>query len=91
MRSQSREPTPTPTANATRRAVVIASLPLRMPSVYAGSWIVIAEPKNQNHDMPRIDRKTLRSSLANPTMCQVSVQAFQLIFRSGSTGLVEGI
>ena len=58
--------------------------------VESGNCMVIAEPKNQNQDMPRIDRKTLRFSLAKPTMCQVSVQAFQLITSSGSTALVAG-
>ncbi len=90
MRSHSSEPMPTPTANAASKRVVIASLPFRISSVYAGIWIVIAEPKNQNHEMPRIDRNTLRSARANRTMRQVSCQAFQLMVKPGSTACVRG-
>ena len=82
---------PTPMAKAESMTVVICSLPLRMSSVYAGTCNVIAEPKNQNHEMPSIERNTLRLRRANPTMRQVSVHAFQFILRAGSTGCVAGI
>ena len=91
IRSQSSEPMPTPTANAASKAVVISSLPFRISSVYAGICSVMAEPKNQNQEMPSIDRKTLCFSRANLTIRQVSVQTFQLTVSAGSAALVIGI
>ena len=50
--------------SATSSSVVMASLPFRISSAYAGICSVMAEPMNQNQEIPSIDRNTLFFSLA---------------------------
>ena len=78
-------------AKATSSNVATSLLLCKMSFVYAGTCNVIAEPKNQNQEIPKIDRNTLFFRRAKPTIRQVSVQTFQLIFRSGSLARVLGI
>ena len=61
-----------------------------MTIIYMDKDMRLAEPKNQNQEIPSIAINTLFSSRANLTMFQVSCQALKLILRLGSAASVMG-
>src|SRR5688572_7673281 len=49
-----------------------------------GNCVTKVAPKYQNHEIPRIDRNTVRFSRRKRKLRQVSVTGFQLILSEGS-------
>ena len=77
-RSVSSAPTPMPIENAASRNVTTASLPPSTSRAKGAKLVRKIEPKNHNHEIPRIELKTVRSWCAIFRLAHVSEKAFQL-------------
>src|SRR5690606_21578036 len=75
---------------ASRRVTVCSSHPNRY-FVKLGSCDNTVAPKNQNHEMPNMERSTVRLALAILYKRMVSGNGFQHILRSGAPAWARGI
>src|SRR5512135_2276150 len=73
------EPAPMPIENTASRNVTTPSSPPRVSRAYGVKLVRKIEPKNQSHEMPRIELKTAALVFAIFRFDQVSVNGFQLI------------
>src|SRR5262245_49201168 len=90
-RSQTMHPRPTPSEKTVSSSVTTCSSPPRTSCPSPGNCASATAPKNQNHEMPRIDRNTECVSRATPIIRQVSRIGFQRMRMVGSSAGASGI
>src|SRR5262245_46959938 len=90
-RSQTMHPRPTPSEKTVSSSVTTCSSPPRTSCPSPGNCASATAPKNQNHEMPRIDRNTECVSRATPIIGQVSRIGFQRMRMVGSSAGASGI
>ena len=82
-RSQSIEPRPIPTVKIASSNVTNVSSPPSTFLAKTGNCARNSAPYSQNHEMPRIDRNTVRLWRAKPMLRHVSDSGFRLTLSSG--------